>query len=120
MKASQRFITLLFTLFLMTLLGGCATPPWLKDSWNYPDYEDAGFSPDEQIRLGYLARYLADTNTRAKLESEVLQTEYVRQWTASDYSTTTSMAVDLVEGQVASDLGRRAWRGGSGAGSVVR
>lgn len=105
MKASQRFITLLFALFLMTLLGGCATPPWLKDSWNHPDYEDAGFSPDEQIRLGYLARYLADTNTRAKLESGVLQTEYVRQWTASDYSTTTSMAVDLVEGQVASDLG---------------
>jgi hypothetical protein len=89
----------------MTLLAGCATPPWLKDVWNQPDYEDAGFTRDEQVRLGYLARYLADTNTRVKLESEVLQTEYVRQWTAVDYSTMTSMGTDLVEGQIASDLG---------------
>lgn len=93
------------TVLLIGLLSGCATPPWLKDVWDRPHYEKVELTQDEHIRLGYLARYLADSDTRAKLESQVLQTEYVRQWNASDYSTTTSMATDAIKGQIASDLG---------------
>jgi len=103
--SSYRRLTIPFSLIFVLLLNGCATPPWLKDAWATPEYYEADLSDDEQIRLGYLARYLADSDTRAKLESEILQTEYVQQWDAYDYATTTSMATDVIEGQIASDLG---------------
>jgi hypothetical protein len=90
---------------MIALLSGCATPPWLKDVWDRPHYDNAELTQDESVRLGYLARYLSESDTRAKLESQILQTEYVHQWDANDYSTTTSMAADAFEGQVVSDLG---------------
>ncbi|MFC4258126.1 hypothetical protein ACFOZ5_03665 [Marinobacter lacisalsi] len=93
------------TILLIGLLSGCATPPWLKDVWDRPHYEEVELTQDEHVRLGYLARYLAESDTRAKLESQILQTDYVRQWDAGDYSTATSMATDAVQGQIASDLG---------------
>tara|TARA_R110001599_G_scaffold349411_1_gene577757 strand:- start:5171 stop:6223 length:1053 start_codon:yes stop_codon:yes gene_type:complete len=96
---------ILTPVLLIVLLSGCATPPWLKDVWNTPDYERAKLTQDEHIRLGYLARYLSDSDTRVKLESKVLNTEYVRQWGAHDYSTNTSMATDVFKGKVSSDLG---------------
>ncbi|MGM0766458.1 MAG: hypothetical protein ACQEV6_00375 [Pseudomonadota bacterium] len=93
------------TVLLTALFSGCATSPWLKDAWDTPQYEDANLTQDEQVRLGYLARYLSESDTRAKLESQILKTEYVHQWGVSDYSTTASMAGDAFKGQVASDLG---------------
>ncbi|MAP31355.1 MAG: hypothetical protein CMG81_02210 [Marinobacter sp.] len=104
MSSYCKFITALSLIFVL-LLSGCATPPWLKDAWATPEYQEADLTHDEQIRLGYLARYLADSDTRAKLESEILKTDYVRQWDTYDYATTTSMATDVIEGQIASDLG---------------
>lgn len=102
---TARNFKILAPVFLSVLLYGCATPPWLKDVWKTPDHERVELTQDEYLRLGYLARYLADSDTRAKLESKVLNTEYVRQWGAHDYSTNTSMASDVFIGKVSSDLG---------------
>jgi len=52
--------------------------------------------------LGYLSRYLADSDTRARLESWVLQTQYVRQWNAHENAKNASIFEGQVRGGISS------------------
>ena len=93
-------------LVIALILSGCVfSDPYMKDVMTRTSTASSLKDADEQIRIGYMARYLAKTNTRAQLESRVLKTSYVRQWDAIDSSTTASMATDLIVGQVGSNLG---------------
>lgn len=100
----MKCFTILCALAAAMLLSGCVSDPWMKDvSVRLP--ATSFDNQDEQIRIGYLARYLADADARARLESRVLETEYVRQWDAVDHSTFTSMSADLAVGQFGSAAG---------------
>lgn len=100
----MKCFTIICALAAAMLLSGCVSDPWMKDvSVRLPT--TSFDNQDEQIRIGYLARYLADADARARLESRVLETEYVRQWDAVDHSTFTSMSADLAVGQFGSAAG---------------
>jgi len=95
----------LVTLSLLTLMTGCASSPWLKDALNNPDYEDAEMTEDQLTRVAFFGRYLAEENTRSEIESAILETEYLHEWTTSEKSTNASMAGDAIAGEISSDLG---------------
>ena len=90
---------------LVTLMTGCASSPWLKDALHNPDYKDAEMTDDQLTRVAFFGRYLAEENTQAEIESAILKTEYVRQWTTAEKSTNASMAGDAIAGEISSDLG---------------
>jgi len=99
----------LFRLILATLafalISGCSMSPYIKDSVDNPEVKEAELTEDEYVRIGYLARYLAETEVRNELTAKIRQTEYVREWDYIDHSTHASMATDLVVGELGSDLG---------------
>lgn len=86
-------------------MSGCASSPWLKDALNNPDYKDAEMTDDQFTGVAFFGCYLAEENTRAEIESAILKTEYVRQWTTAEKSTNASMAGDAIAGEISSDLG---------------
>src|SRR5690606_20073897 len=90
--ASMKHLVTVPALALSLLLSGCSSDPWSRDTMARVPSESLRANKDEQIRMGYLARYLAEPNTRARLEGMVLETKYVTQWTASEYATATSLA----------------------------
>lgn len=90
---------------MLALISGCSFSPYIKDSVDNPEVKEAELTEDEYLRIGYLARYLAETDVRQKLSAKISETEYVREWDYVDYSIASSMTTDLVVGQIASDLG---------------
>lgn len=102
---SMKHLVTVPALALSLLLSGCSSDPWSRDTMARVPSESLRANKDEQIRMGYLARYLAEPNTRARLEGMVLETKYVTQWTASEYATATSLASDFAVGEVGSSLG---------------
>lgn len=105
MKPTKQMPTLVSAGALLIMLSGCASSPWLKDELDTPDYSDPEMSEDQRIRTSFFGRFMADQNTRGEIETEILQTEYVREWSTGEKATNASMAGDVIADEIASDLG---------------
>lgn len=95
----------IFLIICIVFLSGCASDPYFNDFVNNPERVELN-SQDQSMRISYLSRYLLESDDRAKLESEISNSEYVKSWGAGEYSTLTSMATDIHLGQIGSSSGK--------------
>jgi len=92
---------------VIPLLASCAEmtkDPWLKDVLTHPERAELT-DKDTQLRLSYLSRSLMESDDRAKLNSEIQNTQYVKSWNAGQTATAAQMTTDLVVGNFNSAQG---------------
>lgn len=116
----------LFAVASVTLLSGCADRmenPYLADILTRPEsvniYQQ---SPQQVVKVSYLARDLMEDDNRAAIRHEVAQSERYTHWSALNAASAgviAQMGTDLVVGQAFSSAGSDVGLATFGAGLVL-